>query len=367
MLAAGFALFGGNMEALRLGLVGCGDIAFRSYLPAIKEENQRVRLVAACDVTRQRAERAAAEYGPAEVFTDYREMLAKADIDGVMVLTPMVPHGPISIAALEAGKHVYVEKPMAVEVSQANRMVELSEARNLMLSCAPSTILLSPFRQLKQWVDSQEVGKIVFAHAYGAHGGPARWDGYTSDPTWFYQKGAGPLFDLAVYPTQILTQVFGPVQRVSAFARLAIPELTMTAEPVRGQVVRPQVSDTIVIILQFAGGLLATLDCSFNLLNSRLADMQFFGERGGLTAPEFLGGDVGLWHKGDKEWQVTRPPQTLYDRLGVAAGLPEWLDSIAAGKQPINNARHARHVVEILTSCQKSSDSGQAIDMKTSF
>jgi len=360
------------MEKLRLGLIGCGDIAFRSYLPAIKEMANRIDLVAVCDTDVARAERAKAEYGARQVFADAEEMLAKASLDGVMVLTSMVPHGSLSIMALEAGKHVYVEKPMAVELTQADRMLELSESKGLVLSCAPSTILLSAFQRVKQLIDSGEVGRITFVHAIGAHHGPARWDGYTSDPTWFYQKGAGPLFDLAVYPVQILTQLFGPVQRVSAFAGLAVPELTITAEPVRGKTLRPEVDDTVVMILQFASrgqaaGTFATLDCSFNMLNSRLPNMQFFGTSGSLTAPQFLGDEVGVWHQGDKEWQITHLPATLYDRLGVAAGLPHWLDSIEAGRQPINNARHARHVVEVLTACKVSSDTNKAIPIAGGF
>ena len=354
-------------DKIKLGVVGCGDIAFRSYLPAIRKLADRAELVATCDVNLARVERAKAEYGAQRAFADTGDMLAKADLDGVLVLTPMIPHGPLAIAALEAGKHVYVEKVMAVNLAEADRMVELAEAKQLILACAPSTILLSAYQELKRLVKAEEVGHISLISALGAHFGPARWEGYTSDPTWFYQPGAGPLFDLAVYPVQILTHLFGPVKRVSAFAGLAVPELVMTAQSVRGKTVKVQTDDTATMILDFGNTTLASVNVSYNVLSSRFPAMQFWGSRGALTAPQFLGDELGIWHQGDKEWTINHLPPTLYDTLGVAAGLPHWLDCICEGKQPINNARHGRHVLEVLLSAQASARSGRAVEPKTSF
>jgi predicted dehydrogenase len=363
------------MDRIKIGVVGCGDIAFRSYLPAIRGHADRVELVSTCDLDVARAEWAREEYGAQQTFSDADEMLAQANLDGVIILTPMVPHGPLAIAALEAGKHTYVEKVMAIELSQADHMVELAEQKGLVLACAPSTILLSAYQRVKELIDAGEIGHISFMHALGAHGGPARWDDYTSDPTWFYRPGGGPLFDLAVYPVQILTHLFGPVKRVTAFSGLALPELVMTAQEVRGQVLQVQVDDTTPMILDFGEATyqgkrstsFATVEASYNMLSSRLPDMQFWGSQGALTAPQFMGDEVGLWHQGDSEWEIIHLPPTLYDRLGVAAGLPHWLDCIREGKQPINDGRHARHILEVLLSAQVSARTGQAVELKTTF
>ncbi|MGQ9683094.1 MAG: Gfo/Idh/MocA family protein [Anaerolineae bacterium] len=355
------------MDKITLAVVGCGDIAYRSYLPAMQEMKEQVAVVAACDMDRQRAERAVAEYGVEQDFTDMQEMLVKARPDGVLILTSMVPHGPLSLMAMEAGAHVYVEKVMAVNMEQADRMVELAERKGLILSCAPSTILLSAFEYTKKAIAAGEIGKVSLVQALGAHHGPARWDGYTSDPTWFYQQGAGPLFDLAVYPVQILTHVIGPVKRVAAFSGLAVPEVTMTAQAVRGQKVKVNVDDTVSLVLDFGNVTFASVNTSYNMLNSRLPAMQFFGDAGSLTAPQFLGDEVGLWHRGDKEWQISHLPQTLYDRLGVAAGLPHWIESIRTGRQPVNNGRHGRHVLEVLLAAQEAARSGCAVEIKTTF
>ena len=355
------------MDRIKLGVVGCGDIAFRSYLPAIQAMADQVELVATCDVDRARAEKARAEYGAGSSFTEASRMLAESDLQGVLVLTSMVPHGPLSIAALEAGKHVYVEKVMAVDLEAADHLVALAEEKHLILSCAPSTILLSAFQRIRELVQAGDVGHISFVQALGAHMGPARWDGYTSDPTWFYRPGAGPLFDLSVYPVQILTHLFGPVKRVTAFSGLAVPEVVMTAQAVRGQTLEVQVDDTILMILDFGSATFASVSTSYNMLASRLPAMQFFGSRGSLTAPQFLGDELGIWHSGDREWQILHTEPTLYDRLGVAAGLPHWLDCIRAGKQPINSPRHGRHILEVLLAVQTSARTGQVVELKTSL
>ncbi|MHB0878828.1 MAG: Gfo/Idh/MocA family protein, partial [Anaerolineae bacterium] len=239
----------------------------------------------------------------------------------------------------------------------------LSEAKNLILSCAPSTILLSAFQRIKEWVQGGAIGRVTFAHALGAHHGPARWDAYTSDPTWFYQAGAGPLFDLSVYPVQILTHLLGPVKRVSAFSALALPEVTMTPEEVRGQTLRTAIDDTTCMLLDFGGIPMASVDTSYNVLSCRYPAMQIFGSEGSITAPQFLGAEVAIWQQNDRCWQATNMPPTLYDQLGVAAGLPHWLDCIREGHQPVNNGRHARHVLEVLLACYDSAKSGKAVEI----
>jgi predicted dehydrogenase len=355
------------MDRIKLGVVGCGDIAFRSYLPALRELGGRVELIATCDLDRARADRARQEYGAQASFADANELLALSDLDGVIILTSMRPHGALSIAALELGLHVCVEKVMAVTLAEADRMVELAEQNNLVLACAPSTILASAYQRAKELIDAGEIGRVCFMHALGAHGGPARWDDYTSDPTWFYQEGAGPLFDLAVYPVQILTHLFGPVKRVTAFSGLAVPEVEMTAHKVRGQKLKVQVDDTTPMVLDFGDAVFASIDASYNMLSSRLPAMQVWGSQGALTAPQFLGDEIGVWHRGDAEWRISHLPPTVYDKLGIASGLPHWLDCIRVGKQPVNNGRYARHVLDILLSAQESARTGRAVELTTTF
>jgi predicted dehydrogenase len=355
------------MDKIRIAVIGCGDIAFRSYLPTIRDLADRVDLVVVCDRDKVRADQAKEMYGASTSSAVADEVLARNDLDGVVILTPMVPHGRQAIAAMEEGKHVYVEKVMATNLAEADRMVELAEQRHLVLSCAPSTILLSAYQRAKEIIDTGAIGRLCLAHALGAHGGPARWDDYNSDPTWFYQEGGGPLFDLAVYPVHILTQIVGPVKRVTAFSGLALPEITMTAQTVRGRTVKVQVDDTTPMILDFGNATFATVDASYNMLSSRLPAMQFWGSEGALTAPQFMGDEVGLWHRGDADWKIINLPPTAADRSGIAAGLLHWLDCIRHATKPVNDGRHGRHILDVLISAQLSARTGQAVEMTTTF
>ena len=355
------------MDKIKIGVVGCGDIAFRSYLPAVRQMAEQVELAATCDRDQARAEQARAEYGAGQSFAEAETMLAQADLDGVVILTPTRQHGPLAIAALEAGKHVYVEKVIAVEMAQADRMVELAEQKSLTLACAPSTILMPAYQHVKNLIEAGEIGRLCFMHALGAHGGPARWDGFTGDPTWFYQPGGGPLFDLAVYPIQILTQILGPVRRVSAFSGLALPQIVATAQQVRGQTIQVEVDDTTPMLLDFGNATFASVEASYNMLSARLPAMQFWGSQGALTAPQFSGDEVGVWHRGDAQWEIRHLPPTLYDQLGIAAGLPHWVDCIREGRQPVNSGRHGRHLLDILLAAQSSARTGQAIALSTCF
>jgi predicted dehydrogenase len=354
-------------DKLRVGVIGCGDVAFRNYLPAIRQIPDRFDLVAVCDQDKARAERAREEFGAGRCFFDSAELFASKDVEAVIILTSIKSHALLAIAALEAGKHVYVEKVLAVDMADADRVVNLVEQSGLVLACAPSTILVSAHSHVKQLIASGDIGQVTAVHAIAAHGGPARWDVYSSDPTWFYQRGAGPILDLAPYPVHVITQILGPAKRVTAFSGLAVPEVMVTTNKMSGHTIQAQVDDTTPMIVDFGNATFATIDVSYNMLSFRLPAMQFWGTLGALTAPRFSGDEVGMWHLGDKEWTVLHLPATPQDRLGVAAGLPHWADCVRQGRQPIMSARHGRHVLEVLLSAQLSARTGKAIELSTVF
>jgi predicted dehydrogenase len=129
------------MDKLRIAVLGCGDIAVRSYLPMIVKLRDNVELAATCDIVPERAERASREFGAERSFADPETLVSKANVDGILVLTPMSSHGQLALLGLEAGKHVYVEKVMAPDLVTADRMIDLAEKQHLTLACAPSTLL----------------------------------------------------------------------------------------------------------------------------------------------------------------------------------------------------------------------------------
>ena len=156
------------MEKLRIGIVGCGGIANGKHLPALKNESDRVEMVAFCDLIPERAKQAAKEYGTpdAKTCTDYHELIADKSIDVVHVCTPNRSHCEISVAALEAGKHVMCEKPMAKTAADARKMLEAAKKSGKKLTIGYQSRFTKEAQVIKKAVDRGDLGEIYFAKAH---------------------------------------------------------------------------------------------------------------------------------------------------------------------------------------------------------
>ena len=186
------------MEKLRIGIVGCGGIANGKHLPALKNESDRVEMVAFCDLIPARAEQAAKEYGThdAKTCTDYHELIADKSIDVVHVCTPNRSHCEISVAALEAGKHVMCEKPMAKTAADARKMLEAAKKSGKKLTIGYQSRFTKEAQVIKKAVDRGDLGEIYFAKAHAVR--------RRAVPTWGvflneYEQGGGPLIDIGTH------------------------------------------------------------------------------------------------------------------------------------------------------------------------
>ncbi len=184
------------MRKLRVGIVGCGGIANGKHLPAMKRSGN-FEFVAFCDLVEERAEKAKADYGTEEskVYTDYTELL-KEDVEAVYVLTPNSSHAPVSIAAMEAGKHVMCEKPMAKTYAEAKAMVETAEKMNRILTIGYQSRYRADSAYLKSACENGELGEIYYAKAHALR--------RRAVPTWGVfldeeKQGGGPLIDIGTH------------------------------------------------------------------------------------------------------------------------------------------------------------------------
>ena len=184
------------MKKLRVGVVGCGGIANGKHLPAMKR-NGNFEIVAFCDLIEERAQKAKKEYGTedARVYTDYTELL-KEDVEAVYVLTPNSAHAPVSIAAMEAGKNVMCEKPMAKTYAEAKAMVEAAERTGKILTIGYQNRYRSDSAYLKSACENDELGEIYYAKAHAIR--------RRAVPTWGVfldeeKQGGGPLIDIGTH------------------------------------------------------------------------------------------------------------------------------------------------------------------------
>lgn len=184
-------------KKLRIGIIGCGGIARGKHMPALKKIKE-VEMVAFCDIIRERAEKAAKEYGipDANVYEDYKELLADKTIDVVHVLTPNREHSFITVDALESGKHVMCEKPMAINTEEAQKMLDAAKRTGKKLTIGYQNRFRPDSQFLKRACEKGELGDIYFAKAIALRRrGVPTWGVFLNE----YEQGGGPLIDIGTH------------------------------------------------------------------------------------------------------------------------------------------------------------------------
>src|SRR6267378_395960 len=259
-----------NPPAVRLGIVGCGNV-FGAYVALAERLRHQgsADIVALCGREHQR-QTAQAAWPSADFLTDFNSVVSRPDVDAVALLTPMPEHATMTKAALEAGKHVLVEKPMAVNLNEARELVSLARDSGRHLLCAPFTILSPTFQTISRRLRRGDIGRVVSARGRYGWAGPDWTD-------WFYKTGGGALFDLGVYNLTTLTGWLGPVQRVTAMTGVAIPQRSIGGRPARAQA-----DDNSQVLLDFGGCCFGVITTGFTIQQSRGPGLELFGTEGTL-------------------------------------------------------------------------------------
>ncbi|WP_020576010.1 Gfo/Idh/MocA family protein [Actinopolymorpha alba] len=334
-------------QPVKLGVIGCGRVFRGPYLSLIQPLRTRglVGDIVACDSNPAVGGVVAGEPGVAAFTTDHREVLDDPEVDVVLVLTSMPEHGSIAKDALLAGKHVLVEKPMAITLPEAAELVELARTSAGHLVCAPFVILSPTFQAMWRHVTAGDIGRPTLAR--GRYG----WAGPDWGP-WFYQAGGGPLFDLGVYNVTALTGLLGPVRRVSAFAGRVHPQRV-----VDGQLIDVETEDNFQILLDFDNSVFATVTTGFSMQKYRSPALEIYGTEGTI---QMLGDDWApegheLWQNSEGAWKLYGSPNPSWP---WTSGLEHLIESIAAGTRPLVTPEHAYHVLDIMLNAIESGRDG---------
>ena len=339
---------------LRLGIVGSGDVAQR-YARTLAPYPD-VPIVAVTDTDAERAEAFAGEWG-GEVRPTLDDLLADGQVDCAVNLTPFEFHADVTRRALEAGKHVHTEKPVALDAATARGLVELAGRTGLRLSCAPITFMGHGQQAAYRAIKDGRTGEIRLVFAEVNHGRIETWH---PRPEPFY--ATGPLFDVGVYPLTILAAFFGPARRVTAWAGKLLASRT-TIDGVPFEAVAP---DCIVAVVELASGPVARLTANFYVDDEqRRHEMQFHGDRGSVFLSTWQGfeADVGFAPYGGV------PESIAYDRPaedGVDYGLAlrELDAAIREGRPHAPSAERAAHVVEVMCAIGESAESGRPVELE---
>jgi predicted dehydrogenase len=346
------------MKRVRMGIIGCGTIS-AAYLRTLSRYPD-VTVTALADLDGSRSAERAHEFGvPLVLGPD--ELLASADVDFVVNLTVPLAHAEISAAALEHGKGVYSEKPLATDASEAHALVALARERGLPLGCAPDTFLGRGLQTTLRALGDDAIGRPFAATAHVVGSGPERWH---ASPAFFYAPGAGPLLDMGPYYVTALVAAFGPVASVVADGVRARAERTVASGPLAGSRVPVEVDTHIATLLRFASGATATLLASFDVAASELPRLEFYGEEGSLAAPDpnTFGGPVRVRRLGEQAWREL-PLLPGHEGQARGVGAIELIRAVAAGRPARASGALAAHVLEVLDAATRSAVSGERVEV----
>jgi predicted dehydrogenase len=351
----------GPSKRVRVGVIGCGSVSTQ-YLPHLSKCDY-AELVCTCDIIPERAARQAQKYNIGHHYPHIDQMLAGVPFDLLVNLTDMQEHEHLNRQAIEAGKHVWSEKPIANSLAAGQELLELASKRGVRVWGAPTAVNSPQFAFMAKTLAAGALGQVASAHADYGHTGPD-WSSF------FYEVGGGSLPDLGVYNLTSLTGLLGPARAVVAMTSIVTP----TRKIQRKGTITVTEEDNAMVVMDHGNGILSHVQCGFNFFNPHGHDgsqeqrhtISIFGSQGSM-------GLVGYdW--APRAVDLATASQPSYQRHATDAADYVWqqgaslvAECLATGKEPLFTPEHALHVVEIITSARESQKTGRRIELQSTF
>ena len=341
-----------------IGIIGCGTIS-STYLKAARLFDI-LQVVACADIDMERARRQAEKYDVPKVCI-VEELLADTEIEIVVNLTTPNAHAGVALKAIAAGKAVYGEKPLATRRTDGKAILEAAHAKQVRIGNAPDTFLGGGFQTCIKLINDGQIGTPVAATAFMLNHGMERWH---PDPYFFYQPGAGPMFDIGPYYLTALIAMMGPIQRVTASMQTTFPERTVTSEPKYGTKIPVNTSTHIAGIMEFASGAVGTIITSFDVWHHRLPFIEIYGTEGTLSTPDpnHFDGPVFIRQANDETWREV-PLTHGYTSNSRGLGIADMAYAIHSGRLHRANGEMAYHVLDIIESFIQSATEGRHLTL----
>ena len=343
---------------IQIGIIGAGNI-FPAYLNTLRKQ-RKVRIVGIADGNPAAAQARATEFGLTALSVD---QLLAGPASVVLNITPPQAHHEVGMAVLNAGKHLFTEKPLAATFAQGQELVALAAKKQLRLGCAPDTVLGAGSQAVRALVDAGTVGRIVGGSAMFMGHGPDHWH---PNPAFFYRPGAGPLHDMGPYYISHLVHHLGPVAELSATARMTWRERIIPRGENVGKTIPVDVPTTVVSLLRFVSGAEVSLTVSFDVWKHAHTPIELYGEKGTILGhdPNLFGGTV-RWSAENGDWQTVRE-RRAYTTNSRGIGLLDMALAIEQGRPHRCNEALALHVLEVMDKSLESAALGRAVRLTTS-
>lgn len=360
-------------ERIGLGVIGCGVIAGSMYLPFTNREvgGVRVELAAVADVDGAKAETAKERNGARSAYTDPAELLADPAVEAVVIATNIATHAELALAAVRAGKHLLVQKPLAETLDEADRIIAEADAANLLLQVEPAHALNPLCVRARELIAAGALGELGLVQVSSAHRG-------AEDRPWLFQRSGGGsvMLDLAVHALTWAVALAGPARTVTALMRTTVPE-----REIAGQRLAVDIDDNVALLLEFAGGALGAVVANYITVADAAAPFSVYGAEGTLHIDPARAPYLQLYshrarYEGQEGWllptvfrghraQLVPPaPPVRGGEPPAHTSLAHFVGCIAEGRQPVPDGRTARHVLEIMVRGAEAAKSGARQELR---
>lgn len=353
-------------KKIRVGHIGCGNVARNAYVKAMLK-SPFIEVVSTCDIIPSRASDLAKRFNIPANFDHIDKQLKGPEFDLLVNTTSMPSHYAVNRAALEAGKHVWSEKPMALEVSDAQKLVDLARRKNLRLWGAPTCVTSPQFKFMAETMASGKLGKIYSGHAAYGHEGNL-WS------PWFFEKGGGSLYDLGVYNVTTLTGLLGPATSVVGMYGVSKPVRTVKPHDGPPQDVKVTADDNTMLIMEHDNAVYSHVQTGYTYFSgvddkdvSRTDyTMDFAGAEGVMHLAGYDWGPHGvdIAYKGHRKLERFCTEVENYTWEGGPGYVAECL---VTGKTSLMTPEHALHVLEVMNACFESQRTGRRIKIESKF
>ncbi len=366
------------MTPFKVGLIGCGRISDIYLQNCARFAAIDIVACASLDLDESRAK--AAQHGiPVACRPD--EICANSDIECVLNLTVPAVHAEITLAALDAGKHVYSEKPFVTDLKDGERILAIAREKGLTVGNAPDTFLGGRWQTCRKLLDQGLIGKPIGVAAFvGTHG----VERHNPNPDFYYLEGGGPLLDLGPYYLTAMVFLLGPIARVAGMSRRTFNERMIENGPRHGEWMPVEVDTHVQSMLEFRSGLIGSMTMSFDIWDSEMPRLEVFGEDGTICIPDpdpvhgandfhgpvwYRTRETSRWtHQprptGRENWQVAENTHR-FNENSRGLGLLDLAYAVRDGRKPRASAEMAYHVCAVMEGVLGSSKLGRYVEIKS--
>ena len=358
-------------KVFKVGLIGCGHIA-ETYFRAEKYFNN-IKIIKCADINLKAAIKCSKEYGIK--FLSVNEILKDQEVEIILNLTIPKAHYEISKKALLNGKHVYSEKPLAINLKDGKELLKISRRKKLYLGNAPDTFLGGGIQKSKELVEKNIIGKIKLGNAVFAFPGIQSY--HPNPEPWFAKLEGGPVIDMGPYYITALVNLLGPAKKVSGRIINGSKYRTIGIGPKKGRKFKVNCPTTYLSTITFKNNTVIRLTLSFDVIAHQRNHIELYGEKGSMIVPDpnMFGGSVFTCKKLGDNWKEFKTTKMHLGKINIrtqssraneaptnanyrGAGLSEMAYSIEKKRKHLCNGEISLHVLDIITSIMKASKSG---------